>query len=69
MPLARRRRFYIPYNDLEAKKAREEKALIECAKLALNDSLDNVKILKSGVKNTYRSRENKLSSSSLNLAY
>ena len=36
----RKRRFYIPGGDLEAKKAREEKALAECAGLDLNDNPD-----------------------------
>ena len=36
----RRRRFHIPGDDLEAKRAREEEALAECAGLALDDSPD-----------------------------
>jgi hypothetical protein len=40
MAPSRRRRFHIPGDDLEAKRAREEKALAECAGLALNDNPD-----------------------------
>jgi hypothetical protein len=40
MAPARRRRFHIPGNNLEAKRAREEEALAECAGLALDDSPD-----------------------------
>jgi hypothetical protein len=42
MAPARRRRFHIPGDDLEAKRVREEEALAECASLALDDSPDIV---------------------------
>lgn len=37
---APRRRFVKPGDDLEAKKAREEKSIEECGQLALDDSPD-----------------------------
>ena len=40
MPPLRRRRFLRPGDDLEAKRAREEKFIKECAQLGLDDSPD-----------------------------
>jgi hypothetical protein len=40
MPPQRRRRFLGSGDDLEAKKAREEKSIEECARLGLDDSPD-----------------------------
>jgi hypothetical protein len=40
MALPRRQRFHLPGDDPEAKRAREEKALAECAGLVLNNNPD-----------------------------
>jgi hypothetical protein len=40
MVSARKRRFHIPGNDLEAKKVKEDETFAECTGLVLNDNPD-----------------------------